>query len=78
MSIVGMLEVVENDFSNHLAELCLAEDAAEAAYQKVTQQNKVTKVSQEQDVKYKEQETASLKRSSGKLADMCGAKADTH
>ena len=56
MSIVGMLEVVENDFSNHLAELCLAEDAVEAAYQKVTQQNKVTKVSQEQagDRQFKE------------------------
>merc|ERR1712064_170273 len=34
---------------------------------KVTQENKVTKVSKEQDVKYKEQESANLKKSAGEL-----------
>merc|ERR1711945_42024 len=32
-----------------------------------TQENKVTKVSKEQDVKYKQEESANLKRSSGEL-----------
>ena len=62
-----MLEVIESDFSKNLAELSLAEDEAENGYQKVTQENKVTKVSKEQDVKYKEQESANLKKSAGEL-----------
>jgi len=57
-SIIGVLEVVESDFSKNLAELSLSEDEAEAGYQKLMQQNKVTKVSKEQDVKYKEQESS--------------------
>merc|ERR1712012_1154399 len=67
-SIIGMLEVIESDFSKNLAELSLAEDEAETGYQKVTQENKVTKVSKEQDVKYKEQKSANLKKSAGELA----------
>ena len=66
-SIIGMLEVIESDFSKNLAELSLAEDEAENGYQKVTQENKVTKVSKEQDVKYKEQESANLKKSAAEL-----------
>merc|ERR1712064_21522 len=66
-SIIGMLEVIESDFSKNLAELSLAEDEAENGYQKVTQENKVTKVSKEQDVKHKEQESANLKKSAGEL-----------
>merc|ERR1712065_27731 len=66
-SIIGMLEVIERDFAKNLAELSLAEDEAENGYQKVTQENKVTKVSKEQDVKYKEQESANLKKSAGEL-----------
>ena len=60
-------QVIESDFSKNLAELSLAEDQAENGYQKVTQENKVTKVSKEQDVKYKEQESANLKKSAGEL-----------
>jgi len=66
-SIIGILEVVESDFSKNLAELSLAEDEAEAGYQKITQENKVTKASKEQDVKYKEQESANLKKSASEL-----------
>jgi len=66
-SIIGMLEVVESDFSKNLAELSLAEDEAEAGYQKITQENKVTKAAKEQDVKYKEQESANLKKSASEL-----------
>jgi len=66
-SIIGILEVVESDFSKNLAELSLAEDEAEAGYQKITQENKVNKASKEQDVKYKAQESANLKKSAGEL-----------
>merc|ERR1712136_381107 len=85
-SIIGMLEVIESDFSKNLAELSLAEDEAENGYQKVTLENK-------------EQESANLKKSAGeltsdrdssnaelsavvqylaKLNDMCVAKAETY
>ena len=61
-SIIGMLEVIEGNFTKKLAEPPLAEDEVEIGYQKVTQENNVTKVSKEQDVKYKEQESANLKK----------------
>ena len=56
-SIIGMLEVIERNFTKNLAEPPLAEDEVEIGYQKVTQENNVTKVLKEQHVKYKEQET---------------------
>ena len=61
-SIIGMLEVIERKFTKNLAEPPLAEEEAENGYQKVTQENNVTKVSKEQDVKYTEQESANLKK----------------
>merc|ERR1719473_667891 len=39
--IIGMLEVVESDFSKNLAEGSAAEDAAVEAYEKLTQDNKI-------------------------------------
>merc|ERR1719161_1721153 len=47
--IIDILEVVESDFTKNLAE-------SQADYDKVTQENKVTKALKEQDVKYKTQE----------------------
>ena len=46
-SVVEILEVIESDFSNNLAELPHAEDGAEAGYQMITLENKVSKVSNE-------------------------------
>merc|ERR1712209_252713 len=66
-SILEILEVIESDFSKNLAELSLSESESGSSYQKLTQENKVTKVSKEQDVKYKQEESANLKRSSGEL-----------
>merc|ERR1719383_506240 len=66
-SILEILEVIESDFSKNLAELSLSESESESSYQKLTQENKVTKVTKEQDVKYKQEESANLKRSSGEL-----------
>jgi len=59
-SIIGILEVCESDFSKNLA----AEEAQESdsleAYEQQTQENKIMKVTNEQDVKYKTQEFKGL------------------
>jgi len=59
-SIVGILEVVESDFSKSLATETVAEEEAQTTYEKVTQENKITKAMKDQDVKYKSQEATSL------------------
>merc|ERR1719382_498506 len=59
-SIIGILEVVESDFARNLAQSTTEEDDSEAQYQKVTQENKVTKTMKEQDSKYKTQEFTGL------------------
>merc|ERR1711871_1799485 len=51
--IIGMLEVVESDFSKGLAEMIANEEAAQAEYEKVTKENEIMKTTKEQDVKYK-------------------------
>merc|ERR1719174_1197403 len=51
--IIGMLEVVESDFSKNLAEGQAAEDAAVEAYEKLTQDNKIATTEKETAVKYK-------------------------
>jgi len=58
--IIGMLEVVESDFSKGLAELISVEEAAVAAYEQQTKDNEITKTTKEQDVKYKGKEAKSL------------------
>jgi len=59
-NIIGILEVVEGDFAKNLAKEETEEDDAQSEYEKMTQENKVTKSSKEQDVKYKTQESKSL------------------
>jgi hypothetical protein len=67
-SIIGMLEVAESDFAKNLAEEQQEEDAAQAEYEKTTQENKVTKASKEQDVKYKTKEFKALDKSVTELS----------
>merc|ERR1719217_1476236 len=55
-SIISFLEVIESDFSKNLAESTTAEEAAQTEYDKVTQENKITKATKEQDIKYKTKE----------------------
>ena len=68
-SIIGVLEVVESDFSTdfskNLGELSPAEKEADAAYLKLTQQNKV---SMEQDVKCKAARSFGSKEGACELA----------
>jgi len=61
--IIGMLEVVESDFSKGLEEIIAEEDSQVAEYEKTTQQNKVAKATKEQDVKYKTKEFKALDKS---------------
>merc|ERR1719446_536049 len=59
-SIIDILEVCESDFSKDLAKEEAAESDAVAEYEKTTQENKITKTTKDQDVKYKTQEFKSL------------------
>merc|ERR1711933_636253 len=68
-SIIGILEVIESDFATNLAKEETEEEDAQTEYEKVTQENSVTKTMKDQDVKYKTQESKSLDKS---IADMSG------
>merc|ERR1712232_1430218 len=57
---IDILEVCESDFSKDLAKEEAAESDAAAEYDKISQENKITKMTKEQDVKYKTQEFKSL------------------
>jgi len=67
-SIMGMLQVVESDFAKNLAEEETEEMDAANSYQKMTQENDVTKTLKEQDIKYKTQEFTSLDASIAELS----------
>jgi len=67
-SIIGILEVVESDFAKNLAQEEAAEADAESEYQKVSQENRITKASKEQDEKYKTQEFKSLDKTIAELS----------
>jgi len=61
--IIGMLEVIESDFSKMLAQATAGEDQAEREYDALTQDNKVATATKTTAVEYKEKdgkETASL------------------
>jgi len=59
-SIISMLEVIESDFAKNLAQEEEEEAAAQTEYDKLTQENKITKTTKEQDVKYKTMEYEGL------------------
>jgi len=55
-SIIDILEVVESDFASNLAKEETEEANAQSEYEKVSQENAVTKTTKDQDIKYKTQE----------------------
>lgn len=65
--IVGMLEVIESDFSKGLAEMISVEETAAADYDRLTKENEVAKVTKEQDVKYKTKTAKSLDKTVAEL-----------
>jgi len=76
-SIIGLLEVVESDFTKGLAGAISAEDAAEAAFEQQTQMNKIEKVSKDKDVEYKTRESTSLDKTVAELSsDRTGVQAE--
>merc|ERR1719382_190446 len=58
--IIGLLEVIESDFSQALAEFTSVEETAAADYDRQTKENEIEKTTKDQDVKYKNQEAADL------------------
>lgn len=75
--IISMLEVIESDFAKNLAQEEEEEAAAQTAYDKMTQENKVTKTLKEQDVKYKTQEFTKLDKEIAELSgDRDGAQTE--
>eukprot|EP00747_Dinoflagellata_sp_TGD_P157208 gnl/TRDRNA2_/TRDRNA2_177725_c0_seq13.p1 gnl/TRDRNA2_/TRDRNA2_177725_c0~~gnl/TRDRNA2_/TRDRNA2_177725_c0_seq13.p1 ORF type:complete len:208 (-),score=82.75 gnl/TRDRNA2_/TRDRNA2_177725_c0_seq13:46-669(-) len=62
-SIISILEVCEEDFTKSLTEEETTEAAAVEEYEKVTQENKITKATLEQDAKYKTKEAKGLDKS---------------
>lgn len=58
--IVGMLEVVESDFTKGLAEMTATEQASAADYSKESKENEITKATKSQSVKYKTKEFKAL------------------
>eukprot|EP00811_Abedinium_folium_P012394 NODE_21493_length_750_cov_6.178170.p3 GENE.NODE_21493_length_750_cov_6.178170~~NODE_21493_length_750_cov_6.178170.p3 ORF type:complete len:132 (-),score=56.65 NODE_21493_length_750_cov_6.178170:211-606(-) len=62
-----MLEVIESDLGKNLAQVKDEEENAIEAYEKVMQENKLTKTSKEQDVKYKQSEAAAHDKSVAEL-----------
>jgi len=66
--IIGLLEVVESDFSKNLAEIVSTEEAAAAAYEQETKDNAVEKTMKEKDVEHKVKESAYLDKESAALS----------
>jgi len=75
--IIGLLEVVEADFSKNLAQITADEEAAVVEYEKGTNENEIEKTMKQQGVKYKTKESKSLDKTSGELtADRSGVQAE--
>jgi len=76
--IIGLLEVCESDFSKELAEITDAEDKAIYFYEQETKENEVTKVTKEQDVKFKTRAAAGLDKSVAEYtSDRSGVQAES-
>merc|ERR1719215_1114469 len=58
--IIGLLEVIESDFTKNLAEMISTEEAAAASYDKQTSQNAIDKAAKDKDVEYKSKESSDL------------------
>merc|ERR1719264_760240 len=67
-SIIGLLEVVESDFSKGLAEMTATEESAQSAYETQTKENEIEKTAKDQDVAYKTKESTGLDKAVAELS----------
>jgi hypothetical protein len=75
--IIGMLEVIESDFTKSITEMVAAEQTAASTYESETNENAIEKTTKEQDVKYKTKEAASLDKKAAELTtDRDGVKSE--
>jgi len=65
--VISLLEVAEADFSKNLSEVIAEEQVAAGAYKAQTQENGMTKLTKDSDVKYKNKEAASLDKAVSEL-----------
>merc|ERR1719331_81015 len=65
--IVGMLEVIESDFTKTITEMVAAEEMAAATFEKDAKEAAVAKTTKEQDVKYKTKAFTGLDKKVGEL-----------
>lgn len=70
-SIIGILEVIESDFSDNLAKVEEEESNAESDYERTSQENAVIKATKESDVKH---QTAAFKSLDSSVAELSGDK----
>lgn len=66
--IIGLLEVVESDFSKGLSEMISTEETSQSEYDSETKQNEISKAMKEQDVKYKSGEATGLDKSVAEMS----------
>jgi len=66
--IIGLLEVVESDFSKGLSEMISTEETSQSEYDSETKQNEISKAMKEQDVKYKSAEATGLDKSVAEMS----------
>merc|ERR1739838_999830 len=71
--IIGLLEVVESDFSKGLIEMTSTEENAQATYDQETKDNEIEKTTKVQDIKYKGEEAAGLEKATAEaVSDKSG------
>merc|ERR1719237_543418 len=66
--IIGLLEVIESDFSKTLAEIEATEESAQATYDTETKENEIEKTTKEQDAKYKAEESTNLDKAVAEMS----------
>merc|ERR1719387_264735 len=74
-TIIGLLEVVESDFTKSVAEMVAEEEQAVSKHKEFMEASKLEKIAKESDVKYKTKESKGLDKAVAELSgDLAGVK----